>query len=95
MLYTLGIVGLLCIVLGFFIIKKQLVFMASRSANVKPENAKAFSKMVGIATIGFGIAFLCMGIFSSIGLRTVGTILSAVLGLVSIGVYFNAQGKYN
>ena len=56
-------IGIIVVVFGFGIIKKQRVEAASMHKHVKPEDAKAFTKLVGIATVGFGLAMICAGIF--------------------------------
>ncbi len=92
---SLILLGVLCIIFGFVIIKMQLVNAAARSANVKPENVKAFTKLVGLATVGFGLALLCHGIFSSFNLNSLGIIIFIIIFIISLVIYLIAQSKYN
>ena len=92
---TIILLGVICIIFGFVIIKKKLVNAASRSAYVKLENVKAFTKLVGSATIGFGLAIFCMGVFFFMNAYLLGTILYIIILILSLVIYFKAQSKYN
>ncbi len=90
-----SLLGGFCIIMGLVIIKMQLVKAAARYAHVKTEDAKAFTKLVGSATIGFGLAILCMNIFFSLNLILLGKVLFAIIFTISFVIYIRAQLKYN
>ena len=89
------LIGMIVVILGFVIIKKQWVNAVSMHAHMKPENAKVFTKLVGIATVGFGLSIICMGIFLPMNLFILGIILFAVIFAASLWLYFIAQSEYN
>jgi len=94
--------GLLIVLIGIPIEKKQWVSAASQYRYVKEKDAKAFTKMVGTATVGFGlsmifigISLVCMGVFSSIYILLFGIVIFILTFVLSLTIYFNAQLKYN
>jgi len=96
------LLGLLIVRIGILIGKKQWVTAASRYRYVKEKDVKAFTKMVGTATIGFGlsmifigISLICVGVFSSIYILLFGIVIFILTFVLSLTIYFNAQFKYN
>lgn len=87
--------GLLIVILGIVLWKKQKVTWASSHSNVKKKDAKAFTKMVGQCTIGCGISIILMGLFWAINQILVGYIAFTICVVVSLVIYFMAQSKYN
>jgi hypothetical protein len=87
--------GLIIIVLGIVLWKKQEATWVSMHANVTEEDIEAFTKMCGQSTIGIGISVFCMGLFFALHLMIIGAILFAICFILSFTVYVIAQTKYN
>jgi hypothetical protein len=94
--------GILIVLLGILIAKKQWVSAASRHRYVSKNDAKAFTKMVGISTAGLGlsmifigVSLICVGAFSSIYMLLFGIATFFVTFVFSLAIYFKAQLKYN
>jgi hypothetical protein len=90
-----SLLGGFCIIMGLVIIKMQLVKAAARYAHVKPEDAKAFTRLVGATLIGIGLAFLGLSIFTLLKLILLGKVSFAIFFIISLAIYIRAQSKYN
>ena len=81
MLLEIGILsivlGVLVMVLGAVIWGKQKYTYASRNKDVKKQDIKPFSKLIGQATLCFGAAIACEGVFFVLSLP-----LWGILGLM-------------
>lgn len=93
--WTLLILGLVIILLGICLWKKQKINWVSTHSHVKHGDVEAFTRMVGQSTIGIGFSVFCLGLFSVIGWIQMGTAVFAVLFILSFAVYCKAQRKYN
>lgn len=89
-------IGLLCIVLGLLIWKKQKINIlhSYHYKNVKKENLSAYTRQMGIGQIIIGVGICVTGLFNLF--ESVYWHIPLVAGLV-IGLLLmhNAQKKYN
>lgn len=87
--------GFLIVILGIVIWVKQNTMLISRSANVKEENVKSFTKITGISTMGIGLSLAIMGIFWAFRLMLIGILLFLICLALSFYLYVVAQKRYN
>ena len=89
-------VGLLCIVLGFLIWKKQKINILHdyHYRNVKEEDKPAYTRLMGIGTMLVGVGVVATGVFNLFESRFwwAGLLVGSVAG---IAVMNKAQKKYN
>lgn len=91
----LVLLGACVAIFGIVLWKKQKVNWVSINAYVKKKDAADFTRLNGIATIGFGIALACPGLFDLLSLRIFGWILFAIFFVAGMTVFFIAQHRYN
>lgn len=97
--YLFSFLGLLLIIQGIVIWKKQMVSLTFdyNSKNVKNEDVKQYTKSFGIAFIIIGIAVI-LAMMSKVILNSsfqdVGYILSFVVLIISIIIIIKTQVKY-
>lgn len=92
-----GAVGILCLVLGFLIWKKEKISLLHdyHYAKVKQEDRKAFCRLAGIGIITLGIGILAMSALILITDSPLSAIAFGV-GLASgVSVLIYAEKKYN
>ena len=89
------LLGVCVAVLGIFLWKKQKVHWVSMNAHVKKQDAAEFTRLNGLATIGFAIALASPGLFDLLQLNIVGWILFAVFFAAGMTVFILAQHRYN
>jgi amino acid transporter len=63
--------GFIVVLLGVIIWKKKKMAWVSSHSNVKQNNVKLFTRIVGQSTIGFGVSICCMGVLWAINWLTV------------------------
>ena len=99
MLLEIGILsivlGVLVMVLGAVIWGKQKYTYASRNKNVRQQDIKPFSKLIGLATLCIGAAIACEGVFFVLSLPLWGILGLAAFFVPGMILYSTAQNRYN
>ena len=81
-------------VMGVILWKKQKIKWVSTHAYVQKKDYPQFSKINGIAMIGFGVCMAAPGLFDLLNLRLLGWIVFAVFLIAGLTLFFIGQ-KYN
>ena len=91
------IVGLLCIVLGLLLWKKQMISLVHdyHYKNVQKSDVPAYTRLVGIGLLLIGIGTCLTGIINLALRTTAGWIAFGIGFFVGIGLMSKAQTKYN
>lgn len=91
------LLGTASIVVGIIILEKQTIKLIRRTyyMNVKPNDIKAYTKAIGIGTIGLGISCLGTGLLFIVNMIPIGLVFFIICFLLSNIVFFIGQKKYN
>lgn len=91
------VVGLLFIILGLFIWKKEKINLihSYHYQNVSKKDRKIYTEYIGKAVILIGLGILATGIINYLTERAYGWILFGLTFIAGIGIIYYAQKKYN
>ena len=90
-------VGLLCLVLGLLIWKKQKIDLinAWHTGKVKPEDVPAYTRLMGLGLMGIGAGCVLTGVVA-LGLGAPLGWIALPLGFAAgLGLILRAQKRYN
>lgn len=94
--YVLLVVGILMVLLGLIVWKKQKLSLISgyNSRNVKEEDIKDYTEAMGKAYIMLGVTMLIMEIFELMNLSQYGIIIWIIGFCISLTKITRTQKKY-
>ena len=93
----IGLVGILCVVIGYLIGKKEKISLLHdyHYEKVAEEDKPAFCKLMGLAVTAIGISLLITGVLLAIT-NSLWSFLPLIVGFfVSIYLFIYADRKYN
>ncbi|MFT9078065.1 hypothetical protein [Ethanoligenens sp.] len=89
------VLGVLVVVLGIVIWKKQKLEWINPHYNVKFQDIGDFTRISGFSTIGMGFSMLISGVLWLSQLVGIGIIVFVICIALSLAMFIAAQIKYN